>query len=268
MPGWAALALLVAAVAAATGFAVRERHCANPLIDVSLLRGGSAPGAAPSSGSGSGAGAASGSEGGGARRGSPRTVSVGLAGALGAYLVLFGPLTLFPQVFAGASGGLVITALPAGFAVAAVLVNQVMPARWGTRVRCLVGGAAFVAGAGALLAAPASHAWVAGWLAVMGLGLGVFIPANNTAIMAAIPTRMAATGGGLVNMGRGLGTALGVTAVTLSLHFAGGAAVAGAARPALAALAVLALATGLTVLAMPARAAHPPDPPPVTQPPP
>ncbi|HEY3684425.1 MAG TPA: MFS transporter [Streptosporangiaceae bacterium] len=230
MPGWAALALLVASVAAATAFAVRERRCANPLIDVSLLRG---------------------------RPGSSRTVSVGLAGALGAYLVLFGPLTLFPQVFAGASGGLVITALPAGFAVAAVLVNQVMPARWGTRVRCLAGGVAFVAGAGALLAAPASHAWVAGWLAVMGLGLGVFIPANNTAIMAAVPTRMAATGGGLVNMGRGLGTALGVTAVTLSLHFAGGAAAAGAARPALAALAVLALATGLTVLAMPARAARP-----------
>ena len=212
MPGWAALALLVVAVLAAAGFVVRERRCAEPLIDLSLLR--------------------------------PPSVSAGLAGALGAYLVLFGPLTLFPQVLPGARGGLIIAALPAGFAIAAVLVNQVLPARWGARARCLLGGVTFLAASAALPAAPAAPGWVAPWLAVLGLGLGVFIPANNTSIMAAIPSRMAGTGGGLVNMGRGLGTALGVTTVTWSLHVAG-------PRAALIALGALATVTALTVAAMP-----------------
>lgn len=68
--------------------------------------------------------------------------------------------------------------------------------------------------------APGAPAWAAAWLFVLGLGLGVFIPANNSTIMDAIPARMSATGGGLVNMARGLGTALGVAVVTFCLHAA------------------------------------------------
>ncbi len=87
--------------------------------------------------------------------------------------------------------------------------------------------------------------WVAAWLAVLGLGVGVFIPANNSAIMGAIPVGVSATGGGLVNMARGLGTALGVTLVALSLHLAGTDVVAGA-RIALVALAVVGGVSALT----------------------
>ncbi|MFE4873675.1 hypothetical protein [Streptomyces sp. NPDC056682] len=50
-------------------------------------------------------------------------------------------------------------------------------------------------------------------LALLGLGLGTFIPANNALIMGAIPASCSGTGGGLVNMTRGLGTALGVALV-------------------------------------------------------
>ena len=71
---------------------------------------------------------------------------------------------------------------------------------------------------------------VAGPLLVMvGLGLGVFVPANNSVIMGAVPPRASATGGGLVNMARGLGTALGVAVVAFSLHVGrtgGGATIA------------------------------------------
>jgi hypothetical protein len=52
----------------------------------------------------------------------------------------------------------------------------------------------------------------------LGMGLGVFAPANNALIMAAIPSGAEGTGGGLVNMARALGTALGVALVTLGLH--------------------------------------------------
>jgi hypothetical protein len=57
---------------------------------------------------------------------------------------------------------------------------------------------------------------------VVGVGLGVFTPANNAGVMGAVPVRRAGTAGGLVNMARALGTALGVAAVTLVLHLAGG----------------------------------------------
>jgi hypothetical protein len=47
------------------------------------------------------------------------------------------------------------------------------------------------------------------WLGLLGAGLGTHIPANNTAIMSAVPPGQAAAAGGMVNMARGLGTALG-----------------------------------------------------------
>ena len=49
---------------------------------------------------------------------------------------------------------------------------------------------------------------------------GLHTPANNAEIMAVLPARDAATAGGMVNMARGIGTALGVAVVTLGLHAA------------------------------------------------
>lgn len=85
-----------------------------------------------------------------------------------------------------------------------------------------------------------------------GLGLGVFVPANNTVIMAAAPGTAAGVLGGLVNMARGIGTALGISAVTLALHLggpAGGRPGMPDSRLALAMLAVTAAAAALTALA-------------------
>lgn len=212
------LALVVMAVAAAMGFGWRELRARSPLVDLSALR--------------------------------PPAVSWGLLGAMCGYLVLFGPLTLFPQVLGahgsdGLRAGLVLTALPAGFGLAAVAAERVLPAGWGARARSLTGAGITVAAIAALLVAPDSAAWVAGALVLMGVGLGVFIPANNSSIMAGIPTRMSATGGGLVNMSRSLGTALGVALVALCLHAEQGVAGARVTLLVLAAFALVAGATGL-----------------------
>jgi hypothetical protein len=43
---------------------------------------------------------------------------------------------------------------------------------------------------------------------------------NNAEIMAAFPAKDAVAAGGMVNMTRGIGTALGVAVVTLGLHAA------------------------------------------------
>ncbi|MFF4650775.1 MFS transporter [Streptomyces sp. NPDC001380] len=193
LPGWAAASLFVLAAAAGWGFAARQRRAADPLVDPAVLRG--------------------------------RAVPLGLAGALCGYLVLFGPLVLVPAVLDGhgetaLTAGLVLTALPAGFALAAVGADRVLPRGLGDRGRCLLGAAAAAAALAGLLAAAPTAARLAPLLALLGVGLGVFTPANNSAVMRAVPARAAAAGGGLVSMARGLGTALGVAVVTLALHLA------------------------------------------------
>ncbi|MFI1564806.1 hypothetical protein ACH4ZX_17435 [Streptomyces sp. NPDC020490] len=102
----------------------------------------------------------------------------------------------------------------------------------------------FTAAAAALLVVPLTVAGLVPVLALAGLGLGTFTPADNTMIMGAIPARSSGTGGGLVNMTRGLGTALGVALVTLALHLgSGGGTEAGAQWSAL-------ILTGVSAVAL------------------
>ena len=190
VPHWVAIALLGLAVATSLGFVARLRGASAPLVDPALLRN--------------------------------RDVAAGLLGALGGYLVLFGPLVLVPVTFADAGrsplrAGLVLTALPAGFALAATVADRLLPDGWTERTRATAGAALSVLALAGLFAVPPASTWLIGPLALLGVALGLFTPANNTLIMAAIPGSTAATGGGLVNMARGLGTALGVALVTLAL---------------------------------------------------
>ena len=190
MPAAAVAGCAAVAVFAAAGFVWQERRAAVPLIDLPLLTGG-------------GLGAA-------------------IGGALCAYLVLFGPLVLFPQLMAvhgdgPLRAGLVLAALPAGFGVAAVAGERVLPGHWSNGFRCTAGGIA-AAGCAAALAVPAPAVVTVFLLGLLGIGLGVYIPANNAAIMAAVPPGESGAAGGLVNMARGLGTALGVAAVSVALH--------------------------------------------------
>jgi MFS family permease len=189
-PGW--VAAVFAAVAVVTGIALlrHERRVAAPLLDLRAMAA-------------AGTGAA-------------------LLGALCAYLVLFGPLVLFPQVVSAQGGsaesaGLLLTALPAGFGLAAAAADKLLPAGWSNKRRCLLGGA-LVAVSAAALAVPAPPAVSVVLLGLLGIGLGVYTPANNAEIMAAVPAGDAAAAGGMVNMTRGTGTALGVAVVTLGLH--------------------------------------------------
>jgi MFS family permease len=189
-PGW--LVAVCAACAVAGGFALvrRERQAAAPLLDFATM----------------------------ARLGIGRS----LGGALGSYLVLFGPLVLFPQLVTGRGGsalaaGLLLTTLPAGFGLGAVAGDRVLPDDWTNRRRCAVGGVLATCVAAAL-AVPAPDAVTVVLLGLLGVGLGIYTPANNAEIMGAVPAENAATAGGMVNMTRGIGTALGVAVVTLGLH--------------------------------------------------
>jgi MFS family permease len=211
MPAWAVALCAAAAVLAGAALWRWERRVPAPLLDLTALR------------------------------------NPALGGALCAYLVLFGPLVLFPQVVAAhggsaLSGGLLLTSLPAGFGLAAVATDRFLPPRWPNRRRCAMGGV-LAAGCAAALAVPAPHGVTVVLLGLLGAGLGVYTPANNAEIMAALPAGDAATAGGMVNMTRGIGTALGVAVVTLGLHAARLAGVPSAGPSlALAALSAAALA--------------------------
>jgi MFS family permease len=189
LPGYATAALFIVFAASGYGFWRRISTAAHPLVSPALLRS--------------------------------QQVSAGLAGALGGYLVLFGPLVLVPDVLGShqtAKAGIILTALPLGFAAAALGANRVLPTSWTDRRRAMTGSALAVVALLILIPLPFTPAALMPMFALLGLGLGTFTPANNTLVMGAIPAQAAGTGGGLVNMARGLGTALGVALVTLTLY--------------------------------------------------
>lgn len=186
--------LIAAGVLAALAFWRRENRAASPLVSPALL--------------------------------GTRAVSIGLFGALCAYLVLYGPLVLVPQLLipsghGEARAGLILSALPIGFGLAALVFDKVLPKSWSNRARSLGGSVAMIAALLLMMIHPADPRWIVPLLGLLGLALGVFIPANNATVMSAIPTHMTGTAGGLISMARGLGTAFGVALVTLSLHLAG-----------------------------------------------
>jgi len=127
------------------------------------------------------------------------------------------PVVLAEAGVAAQHAGLVLTALPAGFALAATVGGR-LQALGGDLRRCRTGALAAAAALAVLTVAPLTLPVLTVALAVAGLGLGVFTPANNATIMAAVPARASGTGGGLVNLARGLGTALGVAVPILTLH--------------------------------------------------
>jgi hypothetical protein len=65
---------------------------------------------------------------------------------------------------------------------------------------------------------PLTQATVVPQLAVAGLGLGLFVPANNTAIMRSAADGSASLVGGLVSMARGIGATLGISLMALGRH--------------------------------------------------
>ena len=195
LPAEITLGLLAVSAWAAWAFVARQRRVAHPLIDMALLQ--------------------------------DPVVSWGLLGAMCGYLVLFGPLVLVPVVLAAqgrsaVAAGLALTALPAGFALAALVADRLLPHALSEPRRATLGAAFCSAALGVGLFVALTPTTLVPLLALIGVGLGVFTPSNNTLIMGSIPERAAATGGGLLNLSRGLGTALGVALVTLALHVGSG----------------------------------------------
>jgi len=191
------LACLVGGIIAAVGFVRRERRTKDPLIDLSILR----------------------------RRGLPSGLSSGMV----SYLALFGTLFIVPYYLSADHDGAALIGLQLAVLPVAIGMTAPIAGRLVNRVgaRFLTSGGLILTAAGMLgIALLHDTAGILAGLAVMGIGLGCFTPANNAAVMSASPLGHAGVTGGVLNMTRGLGTALGVALA--GALFTAGAGIAGA----------------------------------------
>lgn len=175
-----------AAVALGAGFAVRQVRAAHPLLDHELLR--------------------------------QPDLALGLTRGLLGYLALFGLLFVTPfylelaRHLTPVQAGLQLTVLPIAMALTAPVAGRLAD-RQGPH-RAAVAGLATAAVA--LLAAAATpDPPVVLLLAAAGVGFGAFLPANSTSLVTGTPTHRSGQVSGLLNMTRGLGTALGIAVAGL-----------------------------------------------------
>jgi EmrB/QacA subfamily drug resistance transporter len=222
--GWTSPWLVGTALVAGVGlasFLFVERRMPSPLVDLSLLR-------VPAFG-------------------------MGLLAALVAYAVLFGTLFLLPFYlqrvlgFDARTAGLLLTPLPVAIGVLAPVAGLVTD-RLGARLPTTAG--LLVAGAALLLLAVVWYKPLGLTLALLGLlgvGLGLFTPPNNSAVMGSAPADRLGMASGVLNMTRSLGTSLGVATtgaiLALALAYLTGMAVASTAEAPAAALRVAIHAT-------------------------
>lgn len=213
--GSAAIGVLLGAA-----FVRRERRTAAPMLDTRLFR--SLP------------------------------FSAGVASGLLAYLVMFGVLLVVPFFLERALGlspgltGLELATMPVALGLVAPFAGRLAD-RLGARVPT-VAGMLLVTVTLAMLAFlhPGQSAVVVG-LALVGAGLGLFTPSNNAAIMTAAPRSESGVASGVLNMARGMGTALGLALTGMVFGLV--APPAAGLESALAFLAaVAAVAVGVTML--------------------
>lgn len=192
--GWTSARLLLSVGAAAVfavAFLVAESRMAYPLVDFALFRN--------------------------------RLFSAGVSAGLLSYGVLFGALFLLPfyvERILGRSpsvAGLLLSPIPIALGLVAPIAGTLTD-RVGSRLPTVLGMALAAAGLFVVALAPlAPLAVVMAALAVLGLGLGLFTPPNNSAIMGSAPSHRLGIAGGILNMTRSLGTSLGVAATGLVL---------------------------------------------------
>jgi MFS family permease len=155
--------------------------------------------------------------------------SAGISSGLLSYLVMFGALYAAafyleggPQHLSPGITGLELSVMPLAFGVVAPSAGRAAD-RLGARTPTVVGMLLAAASLGVLALLDPAGAALLLPLAGLGAGLGIFTPANNAAIMGAAPRQQAGVASGVLNMTRGMGTAMGqaLAALILSLAAAG-----------------------------------------------
>jgi len=189
--GWTSptiVGLFAAAAVLGAAFIRRERHASAPMLDLSLFK--RVPFAA------------------------------GITSGLLSYVVLFGTLFVVPFYLERAlhqspeRSGLMLGVMPIALGFTAPFAGR-LAERVGARPLTVAGMALSAATMGALVLAHGSLTAVMVELGILGIGLGMFTPPNNAAIMGSAPREQSGVASGLLNMTRGMGTAMGLAFTSL-----------------------------------------------------
>ena len=204
--GWTSsriLALGAAAVVLLVAFVVRESITAHPMIDPALFR--STP------------------------------FTAGITSGLLAYLVMFGVLFLIPYFakhglgLGSAQSGAELMVMPLLLGMTAPFAGRLAD-RFGPRALTATGMVVVALGLVAAGLWGTSTTVLLTSLGAIGVGLGLFTPPNNAAVMGSVDPAQSGLASGVLNMTRGLGTSLGLALTGLVLTLAGGAATERTAR--------------------------------------
>lgn len=186
--GWTSaitIGLFAASVVILAGFVITERRRHSPMLDLALFRN--------------------------------RIFSAATLSALANYICLYSILFVLPFVLIQARGlntqqaGLVLSAQPVIMAIVAP-ISGAFSDRLGSRVFATT-GMLILGGGIAVLAALATGggSWaVAGALAIVGFGTGMFVSPNNSSIMGAAPRNRQGVAAGVLATARNVGMVLGV----------------------------------------------------------
>lgn len=184
--GWTSyliLGVFAAATTLLTLFLLRERHAAFPMLPLRLFR--------------------------------RVAFSAGISSGLLSYLVMFGVLFVVPFYLQRGLGigvgaaGLTLTVMPVALGLTAPIAGRLADI-WGARPLTVAGMLLSATSLAVVAVAPLGMTLFVAMLAALGVGLGLFTPPNNAAIMAAAPRELAGLAAGVLNMTRGVGTALGL----------------------------------------------------------
>lgn len=182
-----AAVLLVGGLALGAAFVLIERRRAHPLVDLGLF--------------------------------ARWPFSAGILSSVLGYGVLFGLLFITPIMLeaqfgvSAAVAGLQLAVLPVALGITAPAA-AFLTARLPTHAVTAIGMAIGTIGVVPLAFLPGSRLAVVVGLALIGIGLGTFTPANNSSVASAGDDENAGMVSGMLNMTRGLGTAFGVAAAS------------------------------------------------------
>jgi MFS family permease len=147
---------------------------------------------------------------------SSRTFSIGILAGLLSYSVLFGSLFVLPFYLervlgrSAAEAGVLLSPIPLALGVMAPLAG-LLTDRFGSRLPTVAGMLLAAVALLALAVIPSDDvSLILILLGLLGVGLGLFTPPNNSAIMGTAPSNRLGVAGGILNMTRSLGTSLGI----------------------------------------------------------
>ena len=196
--GWTSPVILgtfVAGLCLVVAFVHRERRTADPMLDLALFR--------------------------------RSRFRWGITSGLLSYLVMFGVLFLVPFYFerglgfGAARAGLELMTMPLALGVVAPFAGRLADRR-GARLLTAGGMSAVASGLFVLAALRPKTLGFLVLLALIGAGLGCFTPPNNSSIMGSVPEHQSGLASGVLNMTRGIGTALGLALTAFVFDLTGG----------------------------------------------